>query len=109
MAWAGQIGFMRVVVTHVWGNGTVVTRAVDVGEDSGGVRWGDLAARALADPPPYRPVPGGAVCQVKVDGQEIMVAERDLAGPLLDLVAAVLDQGDVVSRSDGKPVRSDGI
>ena len=30
----------------------------------------------------------------RVDDLVVMVAERDLAGPLLDLVAAVLDQGD---------------
>ena len=92
---------MRVVVTHIWGGGTVVSRAVDVGEDSGGVRWDELASRALADPPPYRPVPGGAICHIQVDDQVVMVSERDLAGPLLDLVAAVLDEGDVVERSAG--------
>jgi hypothetical protein len=32
--------------------------------------------------------------QTRVDDLVVMVAERDLAGPLLDLVAAVLDQGD---------------
>jgi hypothetical protein len=29
-----------------------------------------------------------------VDDRVVMVAERDLVGPLLDLVAAVLDQAD---------------
>ena len=86
---------MRVVVTHIWGNGTVVTRTVDAAEGSDGVQWDALTSRALADPPPYRAFPGGAVCQIQVDDQVIMVAERDLTGPLLDLVAAVLDQGDV--------------
>jgi hypothetical protein len=86
---------MRVVVTHIWGNGTVVSRTVDAAEGSDGVQWDELASRALADRPPYRPVPGGAVCQIQVDEQVVMVAERDLAGPLLELVAAVLDQGDV--------------
>jgi hypothetical protein len=84
---------MRVVVTHIWGNGTVVRRTVDAAEGSDGIRWGELTSRALADPPPYRAVPGGAVCQIRVDDRVVMVAERDLAGPLLDLVAAVLDQG----------------
>ena len=92
---------MRVVVTHIWGSGTVVSRAVDAAGDTGGVRWDDLASRALADPPPYRPFPGGAICHIQVDDQVVMVAERDLAGPLLDLVAAVLDRGDVVERSAG--------
>ena len=86
---------MRVVVTHIWGNGTVVSRTVDAADGSDGVHWSELISRALADPPPYQPVPGGAVCHIQVDDQVVMVAERDLAGPLLDLVAAVLDQGDV--------------
>ena len=47
----------------------------------------------MADPPPYQAVPGGAICQIQVDDRVVMVAERDLAGPLLELVAAVLDQG----------------
>ncbi len=82
-------------MTHIWGNGTVVSRTVDTAEGSDGVQWGELASRALADPPPYRAFAGGAVCQIRVDDQVVIVAERDLAGPLLDLVAAVLDHGDV--------------
>ena len=90
-------------MTHIWGSGTVVSRTVDAAENAGGARWHELAARALADPPPYRPFPGGAVCHVQVDDQVVLVAERDLAGPLLDLVAAVLDQEDVAERPAGKP------
>ena len=81
-------------MTRIWGNGTVVSRTVDATEGSG-VQWDELTSRALADPPPYRPFPGGAVCHIQVDDQVVMVAERDLGGPLLDLVAAVLDQGDM--------------
>jgi hypothetical protein len=92
---------MRVVVTHIWGSGTVVSRAVDAAGDTGGVQWGELASRALADPPPYRPFPGGAICHIRVGDQVVMVAERDLAGPLLDLVAAVLDHGQVAERPAG--------
>jgi hypothetical protein len=98
---------MRVVVTHIWGSGTVVSRAVDATDDASGTRtddasgtrWDELTSHALADPPPYRPFPGGAICHIQVDDQVVMVAERDLAGPLLELVAAVLDQGHVVERS----------
>lgn len=82
-------------MTHIGGNGTVVRSTVDSAEGSGGIHWGDLTSRALADPPPYRPVRGGAVCQIRVGDRVVMVAERDLAGALLDLVAAVLDQGEV--------------
>ena len=81
-------------MTHIWGDGKVVSRAVDV-DALDGARWEELTSRALADPPPYQPFPGGPVCQIQVDDQVVMVAERDLAGPLLDLVATVLDQGDV--------------
>jgi hypothetical protein len=31
---------------------------VDTGHGGGGPQWEDLTARALAVPPPYRPVPG---------------------------------------------------
>lgn len=86
---------MRVVVTHIWGGGTVVSRTVDATGRSDSAQWKELMSRAMADPPPYRPFPGGAICQVQVDDQVVMVAERDLAGPLLDLVTAVLDQGEV--------------
>ena len=101
---AGETGCMRVVVTHIWGSGTVVSRTVDAAGDTGDVPWGELASRALANPPPYRPFPGGAICHIQVDDQVVMVAERDLAGPLLDLVAAVLDRADAesVPPSDAK-------
>ena len=88
-------------MTHIWGNGTVVSRTVDAAETTSGVQWDELTSRALADLPRYRPFPGGAVCHIKVDDQVIMVAERDLAGPLLDLVAAVLDQGEVLDGPAG--------
>jgi hypothetical protein len=92
---------MRVVVTHIWGNGTVASRTVDATENTSGIQWGELTARALAAPPPYRPDPGGAICHIQVNDQVVMVAERDLAGPLLDLVAAVLDQAEVTDNPAG--------
>ena len=81
-------------MTRIWGSGTVVSRAVDATENNSGIQWDELTARALADPPPYRPVPGGAICHVQVNDEVVIVAERDLAGPLLELVAAVLDQAE---------------
>jgi hypothetical protein len=92
---------MRVVVTHIWGSGMVVSRTVDATENTRGVPWDELTAHALAAPPPYRPVPGGAICHIQVDDQVVMVAERDLAGPLLDLVAAVLDQAEAADHRAG--------
>ena len=59
-----------------------------------GLRWEDLAARALASPlPPYRPVPGTAVYHLSVDDRLVQVGEYDLDGPLRDLVTVVLAMG----------------
>ncbi len=85
---------MRVVVTHIGGDGAVVSRRVDTAVRSDGGEWEELTSRALVSPPEYRPSPGGPVYQVQSDEQVIMVAERDLAGPLRDLVLDVLAQGD---------------
>ena len=81
-------------MTHIWGSGTVASRTVDVTETTSGAGWDELTARALANPPPYRPAPGGAICHIQVDDQVVIVAERDLDEPLLDLVAAVLDHAE---------------
>jgi hypothetical protein len=58
--------------------------------------WEDLTARALAVPAPYRPVPGMAVYHVRAGHHVVMIAEHDLAGPLLNHVIAVLALGDLV-------------
>ena len=58
--------------------------------------WEDLIARALASPPPYRPVPGDPVYHLRVDEQVVLVAEHDLSGSLYDLVTAVLALGDAL-------------
>jgi hypothetical protein len=45
-------------------------------------------------PAPYRPVPGTPIYHASLDGdRQVLVAEHDLAGPLLDLVTAVLAIG----------------
>ena len=69
---------------------------------SDGPEWEDLARRALAVPPPYRPVPGAPIYQVNLDGdREVLVAEHDLRGPLLDLVTALLAMGEEVLARPG--------
>ncbi len=85
---------MRVVVTQIGPGGTIMRRTVDTAGRSDAAQWEELAARALAAPLPYRPAPGGAIYHLRVDDLDVMVAEHDLAGPLLDLVTAVLAEGE---------------
>ncbi len=86
---------VRVVATRIEWDGTMQRRVVDTAHRSGGRQWEDLAARALAVPPPYRPVPGAPIYHVGLDdGTAVLVAEHDLCGPLLDLVSAVLAMGE---------------
>ncbi len=92
---------MRVVATRIDWDGAMQRRVVDTAHCSDGSRWEALACRALAAEPPYRPVPGAPVYQVSLDGdREVLVAEQDLDGPLLDLVTAVLAMGEDAS---GRP------
>jgi hypothetical protein len=93
---AGQNGLMRVVATRIEQDGTMQCRVVDTAYGSDRPQWEDLAKRALAIPPPYRPVPGCAVYHISADDSAVMVAEHDLCGPLLDLVTAVLAMGSEV-------------
>jgi hypothetical protein len=75
-------------------------RVVDTARCSDGPRWEDLARHALAAPPPYRPVPGSPVYHVSLDGdRQVLVAEHDLGGALLDLITAVLAAGEDVERA----------
>ena len=90
---------MRVVVTRIGPDGAMERRMVDTCAAgwSDGHEWEDLTRRALAVPPPYRPVLGCRIFQVRVDGgEQVLVAEHDLDGPLLDLVTAVLAMGQPV-------------
>jgi hypothetical protein len=85
---------MRVVVTRIGPDGTMRRRMVDTAASSDADPWEELIARALAAPPPYRPVPGGPVYHLRVDERVVLVAEHDLSGPLYDLVTAVLAIGE---------------
>jgi hypothetical protein len=92
-----QNELVRVVATRIEWDGTMQRRMVDTAQRRGGAQWEDLATRALAVPPPYRPVPGTSVYHVGLDdGTVVLVAEHDLCGPLLDLVTAVLAMGEAV-------------
>ncbi len=85
---------MRVVVTLIGPDGTMRRRMADTAASSDTGPWEELLAGALAALPPYRAVPGGAVCHLRVDDQIVLVAEQDLSGPLYDLVTAVLAIGE---------------
>jgi hypothetical protein len=87
-------GLVRVVVTWIGQDGTMLRRMVDTCRRVDGRQWEHLAARALEFPPPYRPVPGAPIYSVSLDdGTAVLVAEHDLCGPLLHLVTAVLALG----------------
>jgi Histidine kinase-like ATPase domain len=90
----GQTELMRVVVTRISQDGTMRRRMVDTAASGGFGQWEELAARALAAPSPYHPVPGGPVYHLRVDDHVVLVAEHDLSGPLYDLVTAVLAMGE---------------
>jgi hypothetical protein len=92
-----QNGLVRVVVTRIEWDGTMQRRMVDTARCSDGRRWEELAARALAVRPPYRPAPRAPIYHVSLDdGMVVLAAEHDLCGPLLDLVTAVLALGGAV-------------
>ena len=91
---------MRVVATRIEQDGTMQRRMVDTAHCGDGPRWEELACRALAAPPPYRPIPGSPIYHVSLDdGRHVLVAEHDLGGALLDLVTAVLAIGEQVEHT----------
>ena len=82
-------------MTRIEWDGTMQRRVVDTAFRTDGPRWEGLATRALLLPPPYDPVPGAPVYHVSLDNSMVaLAAERDLCGPLLDLVTAVLALGE---------------
>ncbi len=85
---------MRVTVTRVAGDGSVRRAVVDAAGPDGAARWEELIEQAgLGVPPPYRPRPGEAVYHIRAGELEVQVAERELTGPLRELVTAVLAEG----------------
>ena len=84
---------MRVVGTRIERDGAMQRRVVDTASCSDSAQWEDLATRALAIPPQYRPVPGCTIYHISADDRVALVAEHDLCGPLLDLVTAVMAAG----------------
>ena len=89
----GQNGLMRVIASRIEPDGTMQRSMMDTARQSDRRLWEDLAARAVGISVPYRPAPGVAIYHIRLDDYVIMAAEHDLAGPLLDLMTAVMALG----------------
>jgi hypothetical protein len=90
--WAQTDG-VNITVTEVAPDGQLRRRSVDTSGRDDASSWEGLAQHAIGDPPVYQPAPGRPVFAIQVDDQEIMVAEKDVTGPLGRLVTAVLTEG----------------
>jgi hypothetical protein len=87
-------GRISIEVTEVAGDGTVRRAMIDTSGRGDARRWEKLAEDAsLGYPPPYRAVPGESVFHIRAGKHAAQVGERDLAGPLQELVQAVLAEG----------------
>jgi hypothetical protein len=87
-------GRVRVVVTEVTGVGSIRRGVLDAAGQSDPDPCMDLIERAALDlPPPYRPVPGRPVYQIRAGESIVFVAERELVGPLRELVMTALAPG----------------
>jgi hypothetical protein len=93
---AGPTVPMRVEVTQVEWDGAMWRRVIDTAGDDDAGRWQQLIARALAAPVPYRPVAGSPIYHLRLDDRDLLIADHDLRGPLLDLVTAVLALGEAI-------------
>ncbi|HEY7432024.1 MAG TPA: hypothetical protein VH641_14980 [Streptosporangiaceae bacterium] len=80
-------------MTRIEHDGTMQRRVIDTVTQNDPQNWEDLAVRAMACTPPYRPVPGAAIYHICADGLVVQVGEDDLEGPLRDLVTVVLAVG----------------
>ena len=81
-------------MTRIEQDGTMQRRVVDTVRLADGPQWERLTGRALEFQPPYRPAPGVPIYHVSACDQQILVAEGDLGGPLLDLITAVIALGE---------------
>jgi len=91
---AGRLARVEIAVTSVGADGTLRRAIVNTAGRVDADRWEQLAASAhLEVPPPYQPEPGQPVYEVRVGDRVAQVAEGNLAGPLRELVEAVLAEG----------------
>lgn len=100
---------MILVVTRIGSDGSVRRRVLDTAGRADTGRWEGLVGRAPAAAPPYRSILGSTVYHLRVDDYVVVVGEHDLAGPLRDLVTAVLAEGgENRARPDDEPGAPDG-
>ena len=90
----GQTGQVMLVVTQIARDGSMRRRKPGTAGLSDARIWEDLIGQVLAAPPPYRPVPGSSIYQIRARDRAVLIAESGLTGPLRELVAAVLASGD---------------
>jgi hypothetical protein len=89
----GHAGRVTVVVTEVAGDGGARRGVLDTAGRSDASNCAELAERAaLAAPPPYRPVRGRPICEIRAGDTAVWVAEGELAGPLRELVMTALER-----------------
>jgi hypothetical protein len=82
---------MRIVVSEVTGQGSVRSGVLDTAGRADADHYADLVERAALDtPPPYRPVEGRSVYRISAGEKTVLVAEKELAGPLRELVMLAL-------------------
>jgi hypothetical protein len=90
----GRLARVEIAVTAIGADGTVRKAVVETTGRVDADWWEQLAASAhLEVPPPYRPEPGQLVYAVSGGEYVALVAEQDLAGPLREVVMAVLAEG----------------
>jgi len=79
------------VVTEVAGDGRVRRGVLDTAGRSDAGKCEELIEQAaLAVPPPYRPVRGRPIYEIRAGDTAVWVAEGELAGPLRALVMTAL-------------------
>jgi hypothetical protein len=74
--------------------GGIRRTGVDTAGRDDAARWEELIQQAsLGVPPPYRPFRPRLCTNVRAGELEVQVVERDLTGPLRELITAVLADG----------------
>lgn len=89
-----QAGRVVIDVTRIGGDGSIRRVVVDTAGREDAARWEQLVQQSCLEvPPPYRPDPGQPVYDITAGGHTAQVADKDLTGPLRELVIAALTDG----------------